>query len=96
MKKAFIAAIAILILAGCVPETIKEAIRGNEETVRQDTETWGVILKSQPEEMWDLLLTHHKKTCDKCATIEDMKQHLLLREQAHWLRASKLKEWAND
>jgi len=93
MKK-FLPILLILFIGCQTPQAVIVGIQGNEQTIKEDAEVWSIILKSPESDMWTNLFAHHKKTCDKCENIEQMKQHLLLREQAHWLRASKLKEWA--
>jgi hypothetical protein len=95
MRKAIAVLVLLAFIGGCcsVPVKIKEAIQGNEKTISEDNITWKHLL-NQDSKIWETLLPIHSQTCEKCKTTKEMRQHMLLREQAHLLRAMKLKEWA--
>jgi hypothetical protein len=99
MKRAIFMLTVFIFVAGCgVPTEVKTAICGNELTVKENTATWNKIL-AEDTFKWEDLYQEHLKTCKKsdgtkCKDIKEMRLHLRLRQQAHYLRSKMLKDWS--
>lgn len=80
---------------GCcgVPQNIKDAIAGNEKTIKEDTDLIN-FMTAQESDIWAKVFEKHHGACEKCKDEKEMRLHLKLRAQANCVRAMKLKEWA--